>query len=70
MHVCIYCLSLQQYLCFFQPSKIGGKATGMVRVRRGSESDLMAAVAIAGPVTIGVDHRHSSFQVTQDSTIH
>ena len=42
----------------------------MVRVRRGSESDLMAAVAIAGPVTIGVDHRHSSFQVTQDSTIH
>lgn len=35
----------------------------MVRIRRYSESDLMAAVAIAGPVTVGVDHMHSSFQV-------
>ena len=35
----------------------------MVRVRRGSERDLMVAVAVAGPVTVGVDHMHSSFQV-------
>lgn len=47
----------------FKQSNIGGKATGMVRIKRNSESDLMAAVAIAGPVTVGVDHMHSSFQV-------
>lgn len=51
-----------QYLCRFKSSNIGGKATGMVKIRKGSESDLMAAVAIAGPVTVGIDHKHSSFQ--------
>ena len=35
----------------------------MVKIKKGSETDLMAAVAIAGPVTVGVDHAHSSFQV-------
>lgn len=34
-----------------------------MRVQKNSEYDLMAAVAIAGPVTIGIDHLHSSFQV-------
>ena len=35
----------------------------MVMIAKGSETELMAAVAIAGPVTVGVDHQHSSFQV-------
>ena len=35
----------------------------MVRVRTHNEYDLMAAVAVAGPVTVGIDHMHSSFQV-------
>ena len=56
--------SLQQYLCSYSSSTIGGTARGMVRIKKGEETDLMAAVAIAGPVTIGVDHGHSAFQVT------
>ena len=39
----------------------------MVQIRKGSESDLMAAVAIAGPVTVGIDHKHSSFQVNYNT---
>ena len=35
----------------------------MVWIRRGEEFDLKAAVAIAGPVIVGVDHSHSAFQV-------
>ena len=58
---------VQQYLCRFKSSNIGGKATGMVKIRKGSETDLMAAVAIAGPVTVGIDHKHSSFQVNSNT---
>ena len=35
----------------------------MVRIKKGEESDLMAAVAISGPVAVGIDHSHSAFQV-------
>ena len=38
----------------------------MVRVEKGEETDLMAAVAITGPVAVGVDHSHSAFQVAQN----
>ena len=42
----------------------------MVRIASKSETDLMAAVAIAGPVTVGIDHMHSAFQVTEKLPIH
>lgn len=41
----------------------------MVKITKGSEDDLMAAVAIAGPVTVGIDHLHSSFQVCDFSLL-
>lgn len=63
----VYTIS-QQYLCKYTSGKVGATARGMVRIRRGEETDLMAAVAIAGPVTIGIDHSHSAFQV--DYTAH
>lgn len=56
---------MQQYLCYFKESAIGGTARGMIRITSKSETDLMAAVAISGPVTVGVDHMHSSFQVNE-----
>ena len=54
---------MQRYLCQSDSSRIAAIATGMVRITTGNEDDLMGAVAIAGPVTVGVDHLHSSFQV-------
>lgn len=53
----------QQNLCKYSYSKIGATARGMVRIKKGEESDLMAAVAINGPVAVGIDHSHSAFQV-------
>lgn len=60
---------VQQYMCRFKESTVGGRATGMVRIQSHSETDLKAAVAIAGPVTVGVDHMHSSFQVKKQSQL-
>ncbi len=37
--------------------------TGMVRIQKADEGALQVAVAIAGPVTVAVDSRHSGFQV-------
>ncbi len=42
---------------------MGSVCTGMVRIPRADEDALKAAVAIAGPVTVAVDSRHSGFQV-------
>ena len=53
----------QQYLCRFTEETVGGTCTGLVRVRSGKETDLQLAVAIAGPVTVAVDARHTGFQV-------
>ncbi len=35
----------------------------MVRIHRGKESDLETAVGLVGPVTVGIDSKHYSFQV-------
>ncbi len=52
-------------MCQSDSYSIQARATGMVKIPTGSEDDLMGAVAIAGPVTVGVDHLHSSFQVCE-----
>ena len=36
----------------------------MVRIKKGSESDLMAAVANVGPVSVAIDGNSNAFRVT------
>ena len=36
----------------------------MVRITAGDEEELEQAVAVAGPVSVAVDSRHTSFQVS------
>ena len=36
----------------------------MVRIKRGSESDLMGAVANVGPVSVAIDGNSNAFRVT------
>ena len=38
-------------------------STGMVQIEYGAEDHLKMAVALAGPVTVSIDSRHSAFQV-------
>lgn len=35
----------------------------MMQIKSGAEDHLKVAVALAGPVTVSIDSRHSAFQV-------
>lgn len=48
--------------CRFSPGNVGATCTGYREVQQGSEGDLQNAVATTGPVSIGIDASHSSFQ--------
>jgi len=42
---------------------VGATCTGYVDIKQGSESDLMAAIASVGPVSVAIDASRSSFQL-------
>ena len=60
---CSILFFLQQYLCLYTTENIGVMSTGMVQIESGAEDHLQMAVALAGPVTVSIDSRHSAFQV-------
>ncbi|XP_052436734.1 procathepsin L-like isoform X2 [Carassius gibelio] len=49
--------------CRFNPSTVGATCRGYVDVIRGDESALQEAVAIVGPVSVGIDAGHITFQL-------
>lgn len=49
--------------CRFNAKTIGAKCTGFVDVAAGDEDALREAVATVGPVSVGIDASHSSFQL-------
>merc|ERR1712071_674427 len=49
--------------CRFNAANVGATATGFMDVKAGSESDLMAALASVGPVSVAIDASRSSFQL-------
>nr|BAG74346.1 silicatein-G1 [Ephydatia fluviatilis] len=59
----------KQYYCKFSTSNVGAKATGFVLISSGSESDLMSAVATAGPVAVHVDANSYAFQFYSDGIL-
>lgn len=48
--------------CRYDPSKIGATCTGYVDINSGDENALQEAVATIGPVSVGIDAGHMSFQ--------
>ena len=56
-------------MCKFSHDKIGSTISGFVRIKRGKERDLQAALAMIGPVTIAIDHRHAAFRVSMTAII-
>ncbi len=54
----------QQTSCSYSKSNKGASMSGTVQVKTGSESDLQAAVATAGPVAVAVDGSPNYFRVS------
>ena len=54
---------LQQGQCQFSKTSIGATQAGVVTIPVGSESDLQAATATAGPVSVAVDGSSNAFRV-------
>jgi len=48
--------------CRFKKQDVGAEDTGFVDVKQGDESELEAALATVGPVSIAIDAGHESFQ--------
>ena len=60
-------LHVQQGQCRFKKTSIGATQTGVVTIPYGSEADLQAATATAGPVSIAVDGTSNAFRVSNIS---
>ncbi|XP_051578667.1 procathepsin L-like [Myxocyprinus asiaticus] len=58
-----YPYEAQDGQCRFNPSTVGATCTGYVDINTGDESALQKAVATVGPISIGIDAGHSSFQL-------
>ncbi|KAL0170110.1 hypothetical protein M9458_034706, partial [Cirrhinus mrigala] len=48
--------------CRFNPNSVGANCTGYVDIASGDESALQEAVATIGPISVGIDAGHFSFQ--------
>lgn len=49
--------------CEFKKADIGATETSCMDIKMGSEDDLQAAVATVGPISVGIDASHASFQL-------
>lgn len=48
--------------CRYRASSVGATCTGYTDIQQGSESDLQAASATVGPISVAIDAGHTSFQ--------
>lgn len=60
----IYSSIWQQGQCLFNKNYIGASQTGVVTIPYGSEDDLQAATATAGPISVSVDASSNAFRVS------
>ncbi|KAB7503954.1 Cathepsin L [Armadillidium nasatum] len=49
--------------CHYDPANVGGTCVGFEMVQPGSETDLLAAVATIGPISVAIDASYMSFQL-------
>jgi cathepsin L len=56
--------------CHFDAANVGATDTGFVDIKSKSESDLQAAVASVGPISVAIDASHASFQLYSRGVYH
>jgi len=56
--------------CHFSKATVGANDTGYVDVKSKDESALQAAVATVGPISVGIDASHISFQLYRGGVYH
>ena len=49
--------------CLFKKQDIGATCCGYKTIKKGSEEALQEAVAEVGPISVGIDASHESFQL-------
>jgi len=49
--------------CVFDKKNVGANDTGFMDIKAQSESDLQAAIATVGPISVAIDANHPSFQL-------
>lgn len=49
--------------CKFKKANVGATVTGYTDIQKGSESHLQSAAATVGPISVGIDANHLSFQL-------
>ena len=49
--------------CSFKPANVGAIDTGYVAIKPNDENALQEATAIIGPISVGIDASHPSFQM-------
>lgn len=52
--------------CQYRNSAATAIATGFTNITRGSETDLVAAIASVGPISVGIDSSYETFQLYKD----
>ena len=62
---CSLSLSFQQSSCYYNSDYKGVEISGSIQIKNGDEYSLMAAVASAGPVAVGVDASSKAFRVRE-----
>lgn len=55
----------QQMPCTFSYKDVAATMSGIIMIRSGSETDLQAAVAFAGPIAVAVDASSTAFRVNK-----
>ena len=56
--------------CRFTEENVGATDTGFVDIRRKDEKALQQAVATVGPISVGIDASHGSFQLYKHGSMH
>ena len=55
--------TIQDQKCKFSSANVGATEVSCMDIDHGSETDLQKAVATVGPISVGIDASHLSFQL-------
>ena len=70
MYIYMHTLRIQQQnQCYYDSKYKAASMTGIVSIKSGDESSLMAAVYSVGPISVRVDGRSNAFRVSDQCAV-